>query len=127
MAEDGLLQEVVDDVRTELRRRRLQVLAAVAYLVLAAGGLYLFSSIGEDSGDLADVHRRTTLAAVGTGLLAGGVLLCVATLVLDGVDRRRVTPGREPGARPDRRRLALATAGGTAAVAAGLLALSRWS
>ena len=104
MSGQGLLQEVVDDLRTELRLRHVQVLAAVAYLVLAVGGLYLFSSIGEDSHGTYDVHRRTTLAAVGTGITALGVLLCATTLVVDRRVRRRRELGGEPRHLPARRR-----------------------
>ena len=127
MAEQGLLQEVVDDLRTELRRHRVQVLAGVAYVVLGAGGILLFSAVGEDSGDFADVHRRTTLAAIGTGVLALGVLLCAATLVVDALVRRRAAAAYELRHLPERRRLVLVTVGGAVLVALGIVALARWS
>lgn len=72
MSDQGVLREVYEDLRDELVQRRVQVLAAAAYVVLWLGFLYLFSSVGEDSRTFEDVHRRTTLAAVGTGLLAVG-------------------------------------------------------
>jgi ABC-type uncharacterized transport system permease subunit len=126
MSEPGLLREVLDDLRDELRLRRVQVLAAVAYIVLAAGGLYLFSSIGEDSRAFWDVHRRTTLAAIGTGLLGLAVLLSITTLVLERAERLRPTPGRQPGVLPSRRGLVAATVVGIVLAALGVLALSRW-
>ncbi len=125
--ERGLLQEVYEDLRHEVRLRRVQLLAGVAYTVLVAGGLYLFSSVGEDSHDFSDVHRRTTLAAVGVGLLVLAVLLCVLTGLLDRAARRRTEPGRERRVLPDRRWLAGMTTLGVVLVALGSLALTRWS
>lgn len=127
MSDDGILREVFDDLRHETHRRRVQLLATLAYLVLAGGGLYLFSSIGEDSGSIEDVHERTTLAAVGTALSAVGVVLCVVTLLVERRVRTRPSPGREPGTLPSRGRLSAATVMGGALVAVGLLALGRWS
>lgn len=126
MSGSGVLREVWDDLRDELVRRRLQVVAALGYVVQAAGTLYLFSSVGEDSGTIADVHRRTTLAAVGTGLLAVGSLWCLVTLLLDRAARRRPVPVPAHHL-PDRRRLVVGAAGGTALVALGVVALLRWS
>ena len=123
----GLLREVYDDLRHEARLRRLQLLAGLAYAVLAAGGLYLFSAVGEDSGDFADVQGRTTLAAVGTGLLAVSSVLCGLTVVLVRADRRRPSSGREPGVLPDGRLLAATTALAVALTALGAWALTRWS
>lgn len=124
MSEQGVLREVWDDVRGELRQRRLQVLAGCGYAVLLFGILYLFSSVGEDSRTFSDVHRRTTLAAVGSGLLALGTLWCVVTLGLAGAARRRAVPAH---LLPNRRRLVLGAVGGTALVALGVVALLRWS
>lgn len=127
MSDDGVLREVLDDLRGEAHQRRVQLLAALAYVVLAAGLLYLFSSIGEDSGSFEDVHERTTLAAVGTGLSAAGTLLCVVTSVARHRVRTSPAMGREPATLPSRRGLAVATALGVALVGSGLLALSRWT
>lgn len=127
MADDGVLREVLDDLRHEAHRRRVQLLAALAYLVMAGGVLYLFSSIGEDSGSFEDVHDRTVLAGVGTGLTAAGVVLCVLTLVAERRVRLDPTPGREPGALPSRGRLVGATVLGATLVVLGLVALGRWT
>lgn len=126
MSEPGLLREVVDDLRDEWRVRRVQVLAVAAYVVLLAGGLYLFSSVGEDSRTFSDVHRRTTLAAVGTGLLAFGVLLSVTALAVERAVRLHPTPGRHL-LLPNRRWLAVATACGCLLTALRVVALGRWT
>lgn len=127
MPEQSVLREVVDEVRHEVRRRPVQLLAATAYVLLAIGGLYLFSSVGEDSRTVSDVHRRTTLAAVGTGLLGLGVVVCGATFVLDRTARRRVDAGPYGRVLPNRRRLGGMTVLGTALAGLGVWALTRWS
>lgn len=126
MSEPGVIREVWDDLRGEVSSRRLQVAAAFGYVVLTAGFLYLFSSIGEDSRTFSDVHRRTTLAAVGTGLLALGSVWCVLTLLLDRAARNRTFP--VPAHQlPNRRRLVVGALGGVVLVGLGVVGLVRWS
>jgi len=83
------LREIVHDLVIEVRDRRAQLLAALTYVVLAAGGLFLFSSIGEDSGQRYDNVARTTLAWVGMVILA---VLGVLTLLVHTNVRRRMQP-----------------------------------
>lgn len=121
------LREVLDDVRTEVRTRRAQVLAGLTYAVLVAGGLYLFSSIGEDSGEHYDEVYRTTLAGVGVGVLALGVLLGIVTLAVDRDVRRRATPGAPRRHLRSRRRLVVTMVMCVGLISAGLFALAGWS
>jgi hypothetical protein len=127
LASAGPVREVLDDVRNELRLRRVQVLAAFTYLVLALGGLYLFSSIGEDSNGRSDTVLRTTLAAVGIGLLAFGVLMGGVTLVVDRYQRGRSSLSAPYHLLHSRLRVVVAMAAGVALIAAGLAALTRWT
>lgn len=112
----GPVREVLDDLVTQLRRRRAQLLEAVTCIVLLAGALYLFSSIGEDSGNWYDTVQRSTLAAIGVGLLLLSVALGGVTLAVDRGVRRRAQPGALPYHLRSRRRLV------GAMVLAGLLA-----
>jgi hypothetical protein len=93
MSSDSPLREIVDDVRTELWRRRTQLLAGCTYVVIGFGCLWLLSSRGEDSGQWYDTQDRTTLAAVGVALLVVGVIVGVVTLVVDRGLRRGLAPG----------------------------------
>jgi hypothetical protein len=127
MSEPGLFREVVDELKDEWQVRWLQVLAVVAYVVVVLGGLYLFSSIGEDSRTFEDVHRRTTLAAVGTGVLVLGVLLSLTTLAVERAVRLHPTPGGQRAVLPNRRWLTVAAVGGCALAALGVVALTRWT
>lgn len=127
LASTSPVREVLDDVRNELRLRRVQVLAALTYLVLASGGLYLFSSIGEDSHGRSDTVYRTTLTAVGIGLLALGVLMGGVTLGVDRYQRRRASLSTPYRPLHSRLRVVVAMAVGAALIAAGLVALARWT
>ena len=127
MSHTGPLREVLDDVRTELWLRRAQVLAALTYVVIGFGAIYLMSSVGEDSGALWDSVDRTTLAAIGVGSLAVGVALGGVTLAVDRDVRRRQVPGAPPRYVRRRKRVVVAMLVGTVLIAAGLSALSRWS
>jgi len=123
----GPVREVLDDVGRELRDRRAQVVEGLAYVVLLAGVLYLFSSVGQDSGNWYDVTHRTTLAAIGIGLLLGGAAVAALALVVDGQVRRSTRPGAVPRHIKSRRRVYGAMALGVALAAAGTLALIAWS
>jgi hypothetical protein len=127
MASVGPVREVLDDVRHEFRLRRAQVLAALTYVVLAAGGLYLFSSIGQDSHGRSDTVYRTTLTAVGIGLLALGVLMGGVTLAVDRYQRRRASLSTPYHPLHSRLRVVVAMAVGAVMIAAGMAALARWS
>lgn len=121
------LREVLDDVLTEMRTRRAQLLAGLTYVVLTAGGLYLFSSIGEDSGEQYDQVYRVTLTGVGVAILALGVLLGLVTLAVDRDVRRRATPGAPPRHLRSPHRIVVAMLVGVVLISAGLFALTRWS
>lgn len=121
------LREMMHDLFIEVRDRRAQLLAVLTYVVLASGTLFLFSSIGEDSGDAYDTVARTTLAAVSIGMLAAGVLLGALTLAVDAGVRRRVRPGALRRHLQHRIRVVVAMAAGVALIAAGSFALNRWS
>ena len=123
---DGTVREVLGDVWQEARDRRAQLAAGVAYAVLLAGVLYLFSAVGADSGDWYDVTRRTTLAAVGVGLLVGGVLLGGLALLVDADVRRRTRPGAVPRHLRSRRRVVAAMGAGALLAAVGVAALLGW-
>jgi hypothetical protein len=125
MSSQSPLREIWDDLRTEARQRRAQLLAALTYVVLGAGGLYLYSSTGPDSDDWYDSVDRTTLAGVGIGLLTLGVLIGALTLRVDRSLQRSTTPGS--AARPLRRaRLVAAMASGGVLVVAGVVAIRVW-
>jgi hypothetical protein len=123
----GPVREVLDDVRTELWDRRAQVVAALGYVVLTAGVLYLFSSIGADSRNWYDVTHRTTLAAIGIGLLLGCLPVFAAALVVDGRVRRDARPGAVPRHLRSRRRIQLVMLAAALLAAAGAAALAAWS
>jgi hypothetical protein len=121
------LREILHDLVTEVRDRRAQLLAALTYVVLASGGLFLFSSIGEDSGDAYDTVARTTLAGVSIGILSAGVLLGALTLAVDAGVRRRVRPGALRRHVQHRIWMVMAMTAGVALIATGSWALTRWS
>lgn len=127
MSDVSVLREVVQDIRDELWQRRAQACAAVSYTVLLAGFLYLFSSIGQDSRQWYDTVQRTTLTAVGIGLLALFVALGALTLLVDRDVRRRTLPGAEPRYLRHRGRFVAALACGVVLGAAGVVALSVWT
>ena len=127
MSSDGLLREILDDVRTECRQRRSQLLAGCTYLLVGFGGLYLLSSWGEDSGRRYDVHDRTTLAAVGVGLLVVGVVVGALTLATDRSMRRGLVPGASSGHLCSRGRVVTTMILGAVLVALGLAALVAWA
>ena len=124
---DSQFREILSDVGQEVRDRRAQLVEALAYVVLLAGGLYLFSAVGADSGNWYDVTRRTTLAAIGIGLLCGGLLLSALALVVDAGVRRRARPGAVPRHLRSRRRVYGAMAVGALLAGAGATALVAWS
>lgn len=124
MSSPSLLQEIFDDVRTELWRRRSQVLAGLSYVLVGFGALYLMSSRGADSGQWYDTHERTTLAAIGVALLAIGVLLGAVTLAVDRDIRRSLVPGAGAGQLCCRRRVVAVLVVGTALLVGGALALA---
>ena len=119
----GPVREVVEDLVHQVRQRRAQVLEALTYVVLLGGGLYLFSAIGEDSRNWYDTVARTTLGAIGVGVLLLGVLLGGLTLAVDRSVRRRTQPGALPCHLRSRRRLTAAMGAGALLAAAGLVAL----
>ena len=127
MSSDGLLREILDDVRTEVWQRRCQVLAGCTYVFVGFGCLYLLSSRGEDSGQWYDTQDRTTLAAVGVGLLVLGVSLGAVTLAVDRSMRRRLVPGASSGHLCSRGRVVTITGIGVVLVAVGLAALAAWA
>lgn len=125
MSGQSPLREIWDDLRTEARQRRAQLLAAVTYVALGAGGLYLYSSIGPDSDDWYDSVDRTTLAGVGIGLLALGVSLGAVSLLVDRTLQRSTTLRSAP--KPLRRgRLLAAIAVGAVLIVAGVVAIRVW-
>ena len=93
----GPLRDVLVDVRTELWQRRARLLAGLTYVMVGFGSLYLLSSTPRDSGQRWDSMERTTVAIIGVGLLALGVLLGAVTLVVDRSVRRREMVGAAPG------------------------------
>ena len=127
MSEVSVVREVLDDVRGELWHRRAQVCAALSYVVLLFGFLVLFSSIGEDSHHWYDTVERTTLTAVGIGMLALFLALGALTLAVDKDVRRRTVPGAEPRYLRSRRRFVTALACGVALCGAGVVALATWA
>lgn len=127
MSSDSLLREILDDARAELRQRRSQLLAGCTYIVVSFGGLYLLSARGEDSGLAYDVHDRTTLAAIGVGLLVVGVLLGAVTLAVDRNLRRRWVPGASSLHLCSRGRVVSSMIIAAVLVAVGLAALAAWS
>lgn len=126
MSTPGPGREILDDVRTELRRRRTQLAAALTYVVLGAGGIYLFSSLGADSDEWYDSVDRTTLALVAIGLLSLGIVCGAVTIMMD---RRRAQGPRERStALPIHRgRVMTAMAVGAVLIGAGAVALRSWS
>ena len=125
MSSQSPQREIWDDLRAEARQRRAQLLAALTYVVLGAGGLYLYSSTGPDSDDWYDSVDRTTLASVGIGLLTLGVVIGALTLRVDRSLQRSTTLGSAP--RPLRRaHLVAAMAGGAVLVVAGVVAIRVW-
>ena len=127
MSSESVLREILDDVRTEFRQRRSQLLAGCTYVVIGFGGLYLLSARGEDSGQWYDTQDRTTLAAVGVGLLVVGVLLGAVTLAVDRGMRRRLVPGERSGHLCSRKRVIAVMVAGVALIAVGVSALAAWS
>jgi len=123
----GLLREILDDARTELWARRSQVLAALTYVLVGFGVLYLLSSRGADSGQWYDTQERTTLAAVGVVLLGLGVLLGAVTLAVDHDVRRRHVPRTSSDLPCNRGRVVAVMVVGAALVAVGLSALATWT
>lgn len=125
MSSQGPLREIWDDLRTEARRRRAQLLAASSYVALVAGGLYLYSSTGPDSDEWYDSVDRTTLAGVGIGLLALGVVLGAVSLRVDRILQRSTTLQVAP--QPLRRaRVITAMAVGAVLIVAGIVAVRVW-
>jgi len=127
MSNPSLLREILDDVRTELWQRRSQVLAGLTYVVAGFGALYLMSSRAADSGQWYDSQERTTLAAVGIGLLAVGVLLGAVTLAVDREIRRGLVATPGAGQLCSRARVVAVMVIGTALVVVGSKALASWS
>ncbi|MDF2966422.1 MAG: hypothetical protein K0Q93_200 [Nocardioidaceae bacterium] len=126
MSSPSLLQEILDDVRTELWRRRSQVLAGLTYVLVGFGALYLMSSRGADSGQWYDTQERTTLAAVGIALLALGVLIGAVTLAVDREIRRGLMPGAGTGQLCSRGRVVAVMVIAAALVIVGATALASW-
>lgn len=126
MSSPRLLQEILDDVRTELWRRRSQVLAGLTYVLVGFGALYLMSSRGADSGQWYDTQERTTLAAVGIALLALGVLIGAVTLAVDREIRRGLMPGAGAGQLCSRGRVVAVMVIAAALVVVGATALASW-
>jgi hypothetical protein len=119
-------REILDDVLTELRRRRTQLLAALTYIVLGAGAIYLFSSLGADSDEWYDTVDRTTLAGVGIGLLALAIMLGAGTLTVDRkLSQRQYGPTSTPRLR--RGRVVAAMAVAAVLIGGGVVALRSWS
>jgi hypothetical protein len=119
-------REVLDDLRTELSNRRAQVLGVVTYLVVGAGALFMFSSIGEDSRQWYDTVPRTTLAWAGIAILVVAILLGVVTLLVDTNVRRRTRKYGRLHPLASRRRVMAAMAVAAALIALGLYALATW-
>jgi hypothetical protein len=121
----GPLHEVLEDVRAELRQRRARLLASLTYVMVGFGGLYLLSSTPRDSGQRWDSMGRTTVAAIGIGLLGSGVLLGAVTLAVDRNVRRRETLGAPPSHVHSRGRVIAAMVIGVVLIAVRLAALAR--
>lgn len=120
------IREVLDDARTELSNRRAQVLGGLTYLVIGAGALFLFSSIGEDSRQWYDTTPRTSLAWAGIVILAVGIAVGVVTLLVDANVRRRTRPYGRLHPLGSRRGVMAAMAVAVVLIALGLFALATW-
>jgi hypothetical protein len=127
MSSDSPLREILDDVRTEFWRRRSQLLAGCTYVVIGFGCLWLLSSRGEDSGQWYDTQDRTTLAAVGVGLLVVGVMMGAVTLVVDRDLRRDLAPGASSSHLCSRGRVVAAMVIGGVLAGVGVAALAAWT
>jgi hypothetical protein len=119
-------REVLDDLRTELSNRRAQALGLLTHLVVGAGALFLFSSIGEDSRQWYDTTPRTSLAWAGIVILAVGIGVGVVTLLVDKNVRRRTRPYGRLHPLGSRRAVLAAMAVAAALIALGLFALATW-
>ena len=119
-------REVLDDLRTELSNRRAQALGLLTYLVVGAGALFLFSSIGEDLRQWYDTTPRTSLAWAGIVILAVGIGVGVVTLLVDKNVRRRTRPYGRLHPLGSRRAVLAAMAVAAALIALGLFALATW-
>jgi hypothetical protein len=84
------------EVGTEFRRRRAQFVAGAAYVLLAAGALWLVSAIGKDSHQWYDTVEQSTNAAVGVVLLGVALPFGGAALLIDRRDVREYAPGEKP-------------------------------
>jgi uncharacterized BrkB/YihY/UPF0761 family membrane protein len=78
---------------SEVRARRAQVLAALMYVFLVFGGLWVFSALGRDSLYWWDTVERSTNAIVGVVILGLALPFGVAALVLYRRDGRTSVPG----------------------------------
>jgi hypothetical protein len=121
----GPLREVLEDVRAELWQRRAGLLAGLTYVMVGFGALYLLSSTPRDSGQRWDSMERTTVAVIGIGLLAAGVLLGAVTLVVDRSVRRREVLGAPPSHVHSRGRVIGAMVIGVVLIAVRLAASAR--
>jgi heme/copper-type cytochrome/quinol oxidase subunit 2 len=128
MSTPGPMREVLDDVRTELRLRRAQVLAGLTYVSVAAGGLYLLSSLGKDSAMHWDSMDRSTVASIGIALLVLGCVLGGVTLMVDRAVRHteRSTSGRPVPLR-SRVGVVIAMVIAAALTTVGVVAVLGWS
>ena len=91
------------DVWTEVRARRAQLMAALMYVFLVFGVLWVFSAIGRDSIYFWDTVERSTNAIVGVVILGLALPFGVAALVFYRRDGQLSLPGerslglRHPG------------------------------
>ena len=111
---------VSEEVRAGLRSYRSRAVAASSWTLLGFGLLFLFSAIAPDSRQFWDTVAQTTNAWIGIGLLAAGVPVGGAALLLDRRHRGHYSPGEaRPGIRhPGVLGLALAASAALAAVTA---------
>lgn len=79
--------------RAEFGRQRARAVAALAYLFLGAGALWLVSAIGKDSHYWYDTVEQSTNAAVGVALLGIALPFGVWALFLDRKDQHLYAPG----------------------------------
>jgi hypothetical protein len=78
---------------TEVRARRAQVMAALMYVFLVFGVLWVFSAIGRDSVYWWDTVERSTNAIVGVVILGLALPVGLAALIFYRRDGRTSLPG----------------------------------